>query len=176
MFRRKYLFLFCLGMLLAAQDDQTGKKLELQQQLSTRIAALTALPKEEKGQLAKDLQSESTIHFGVNGIRNVDELSLLKPGTMTFSQLANHNATTMHVVDAKLVPIAVTSGGLRPSEKQIYPDLEQAVERATNPTTEAMTKSVGRLRYWVRTTGSSADVKESDAQPAGTAFVVAPNV
>jgi len=160
---------------IVAQGAATAASAE-NASISSRIKSLNELSPELKAKLAVDLQNESTEHFGFEAIKSVDDLSQIDISKLPPTQRKLIDSTTMHVVDSNLVPIAVLKHSIKPTGKQIYPDLQALVDATSDDDTLAVSSKVGRIRYWVRNGLPASSMQENEAYLAGTGFVVGPGM
>lgn len=171
------IMLFLSGALSgAAQTTSAAATAAESSKISSRIDSFKELSPDVQAKLSADFQSESKEHFGFETIKSVDDAFAIDVSRLPSAQMKALAATTMHVVDANLIPVAVLKDTVKPSGNQIYPDLQALVKSLANDDTLAVTQKVGRIRYWLRRGMESKSMQEIDAYLAGTGFVIGPGM
>ena len=144
--------------------------------ITSRIESFKNLSPEAKEKISQDLQAESKTHYGFTAIKTVDDTLIVDVKKLDLQQKILMDQTTMHVVDGNLVPVAVLKDVIHPTGDQIYPDLQKLIASNANDKMLAVTRKVGRIRYWMRNGKPANALQESDAVLTGTGFVVAPGM
>src|SRR5262245_51058704 len=111
------------------QLDQNSMAIENAQdtKISSRVRSFQDLSADDKARIAQSLQQESTEHFGFPAIKNIDDLNAIDLTVLPVRQRQLLDQTVMHVVETNLPPIAVLKGAIKPTGKEIYPDLDKLV-------------------------------------------------